>query len=131
MKLAYALVPLVLLMYPGAQAFAQKVEFQATYRLSDADGVAEIRRHSGTTHIEIRLDNMKPAAFFGGDYATYVLWLVAPGGKASNLGEFRLNGDESRLSATTDLKEFAMMVTAEPHFLVSAPSRFVVMEDTP
>src|SRR5207249_7056046 len=35
------------------------------------------------------------------------------------------------LAASTDATSFAVLVTAEPHFLVSAPSAFVVLENRP
>jgi hypothetical protein len=74
---------------------------------------------------------MKPASLVGGDYNTYVLWVVPPGGRAENLGELQLDGERAALAASTDATSFAVLVTAEPHFLVSAPSAFVVLENRP
>ena len=106
------------------------VKFNGTHRLPRATGEAKIERKRGRTDIEIRLDEMKPASFFGGDYATYVLWIVSPEGQVDNVGEFVLRGNNGKLNVTTPLQTFAMFVTAEPHYLVSAPSRFVVVENT-
>jgi hypothetical protein len=132
MNLARALFLAGIVAFWSEPVLAQsKVELHSTDRLPGANGAAEIRSQSGLTRIDIEVDDMKPAALFGGDYATYVFWLVAPDGQASNLGEFQLIGDESSLSVSTSLEKFAMIVTAEPHYLVSAPSRFVVMEDAP
>jgi hypothetical protein len=74
---------------------------------------------------------MKPASLFGGDYNTYVLWVVPPQGPAENLGEILLYGDQARLHATTTAATFTALVTAEPHYLVSTPSPFVVLENKP
>lgn len=106
------------------------VKFNGTHRLPKATGEAKVERKRGRTDIEIRLDEMKPAAFFGGDYSTYVLWIVSPEGQVDNVGEFVLRGNNGKLNVTTPLQTFAMFVTAEPHYLVSVPSRFVVVENT-
>lgn len=106
------------------------VKLKGTERLPKAHGEAKVERKRGRTDIEVRLDEMKPAAFFGGDYSTYVLWIVSPEGQVDNVGEFVLRGNNGKLDVTTPLQAFAMFVTAEPHFLVSVPSRFVVVETT-
>jgi outer membrane protein OmpA-like peptidoglycan-associated protein len=107
-----------------------KVIFKGTDRLPLAEGQANVRRRRGTTEIEVRLERLKPALLFGGDFSTYVLWTVSPEGVAVNTGEFIQRGQKSRLEATTPLSTFGMFVTAEPHFLVGHPSSFVVLENT-
>ncbi len=106
------------------------VKFKGTERLPRSSGEAKVERKKGMTEIEIELDEMKPATYFGGDYATYVLWVVSPEGHADNAGEFILEGNRSKLNVSTPLETFGMFVTAEPHFLVDTPSRFVVVENT-
>jgi hypothetical protein len=85
----------------------------------------------GATEIEAEIDSMKPASLFGGDYNTYVLWVVPPEGPAENLGEIALEGNEGKLQASTAAASFAVLVTAEPHYLVNTPSGFVVLENKP
>lgn len=106
------------------------VRFAGTHRLPRAIGEAKVERRRGVTEIEIELDEMKPAIFFGGDFATYVLWTVSPEGHAYNVGEFILSGGRSKLDVTTPLQTFGMFVTAEPHFLAQTPSRFIVLVNT-
>jgi hypothetical protein len=106
------------------------VKFAGTHRLPRAIGEANVERKRGVTEIEIKLDGLKPAIFFGGDFATYVLWTVSPEGQMYNAGEFILRGDRSKLDVTTPLQTFGMFVTAEPHFLVQTPSRFIVLVNT-
>ncbi|MGA8781902.1 MAG: OmpA family protein, partial [Terracidiphilus sp.] len=61
---------------------------------------------------------------------TYVLWAISPDGHAVNLGEVLIGGnDRSKLTATTDLQAFALIVTAEPYFAVRQPSNVVVLEN--
>jgi outer membrane protein OmpA-like peptidoglycan-associated protein len=114
--------------YPEGSSLS--VKFKGTERLPKSSGEAKVQRKKGSTEIEIELDEMKPAAYFGGDYATYVLWVVSPEGHTDNVGEFILQGNRSKLNVSTPLETFGLFVTAEPHFLVSVPSRFVVMENT-
>ena len=114
--------------YPEGPSLS--VKFKGTERLPKASGEAKVQRKKGVTEIEIELDEMKPAAYFGGDYATYVLWVASPEGHTDNVGEFILQGNRGKLNVSTPLETFGLFVTAEPHFLVSVPSRFVVMENT-
>ena len=72
---------------------------------------------------------MIPAFNYGADYNTYVLWAITPAGQVDNLGEFRLSGGSARLKTATAYQEFAMIVTAEPHYLVRLPSQKIVLEN--
>lgn len=106
-----------------------RVRLVGTDRLPSAKGEATVRRRRGTTEIEVKLEQLKPAILFGGDFNTYVLWTVSPEGVAVNAGEFLQRGHRSRVDATTPLSTFGMFVTAEPHFLVDEPSSYVVLQN--
>jgi hypothetical protein len=108
-----------------------EVPMRSTSRQPDASGSARLTRRSGTTEIDVRLQAMKPASLYGGDYSTYVLWIVPRSGAAKNLGEIALDGSHARLKSAADESLFGLMVTAEPHFLVSAPSSFVALAAEP
>jgi len=116
------------LTYPEGPTISLK--FDGTSRLPNASGEAKVERKRGMTEVEIELDEMKPASAFGGQYNTYVLWVTSPEGHVDNLGEFILQGNRSKLNVSTPLETFGMFVTAEPHFLTSLPSRFVVLENS-
>lgn len=116
---------------PWAPGASSTVSMRSTDRLPEARGTVMVEREGGTTAIEIELDSMKPASLFGGDYNTYVLWVVPPGGPAENLGEVLLDGDRARLKASTAAESFAILVSAEPHLLVTAPSAFIVLDNKP
>jgi outer membrane protein OmpA-like peptidoglycan-associated protein len=116
------------LTYPEGKTLS--VKFRGTERLPKASGEAKVETKKGATEIEIELDEMKPAYYFGGDYNCYVLWIVSPEGHVDNGGEFILEGNRSKLNVSTPLETFGMFVTAEPHYLVRTPSRFVVLENT-
>jgi outer membrane protein OmpA-like peptidoglycan-associated protein len=59
-----------------------------------------------------------------------VLWAVTPDGRAGNTGEIVINKNgEGKLNATTPAQTFALIITAEPYFLVRVPSEMVVLEN--
>jgi hypothetical protein len=89
--------------------------------------MARIARDGTTTTIDVELREMKPATLFGGDYNTYILWVAAPDDRIENLGEVLLNGPRGSVHASTGMETFAILVTAEPHFMVERPSPFVVL----
>jgi len=80
--------------------------------------------------VEAELKHLQPASMFGLEYLTYVLWAISPEGRPVNLGEVVLNGSgNSKLSVTSDLQSFGLIVTAEPYFAVTQPSDVVVLEN--
>ncbi|HXG94507.1 MAG TPA: OmpA family protein [Blastocatellia bacterium] len=93
------------------------------------EATVERWRKRNETEIDITIENMIPAFNYGADYTTYVLWAITPAGQVDNLGEFRLSGGSARLKAATPHQTFAMIVTAEPHYLVKLPSRMVILEN--
>ncbi|MEW6128434.1 MAG: OmpA family protein [Acidobacteriota bacterium] len=108
-----------------------KVYLTGTTLRPTARGEATVERwrKRNQTDIEINLSNMIPAYNFGGDYTTFVLWAITPAGQVDNLGEFRLKGDSAQLKTATPHQTFAMIITAEPHYLVRLPSKKVVLEN--
>src|SRR5256714_11050742 len=96
-----------------------------------ARGVATVERwrKRNESEIDITIENMNPAFNYGADYTTYVLWAITPAGQVDNLGEFRLSGGSARLKAATPQQTFALIGTAEPHYLVKLPSRMAVAEN--
>ena len=105
------------------------IGFQGTPLLPLAKGNAKVDSKQGSIVVTASFKNMQPAQKYGKEYLTYVLWAITPEGKPSNLGELLLDGDKSKLTATTNLQTFGMIVTAEPYFAVSMPSDVVVMEN--
>jgi outer membrane protein OmpA-like peptidoglycan-associated protein len=108
-----------------------KVDLTGTTLRPNARGTATVERwrKRNESEIDIKVENLIPAFNYGGDYTTYVLWAITPEGQVSNLGEFRLSGGTAHLHAATPFQTFAMIVTAEPHYLVKLPSRRVILEN--
>jgi outer membrane protein OmpA-like peptidoglycan-associated protein len=109
---------------------ASDVDFAGTTLLPSADGKAKVRSKRGTMEVEAEFGNLQNPTTFGGEYLTYVMWAISPEGRAVNLGEVLVGGnDRSKLTATTDLQAFALIVTAEPYYAVRQPSDVVVLEN--
>jgi outer membrane protein OmpA-like peptidoglycan-associated protein len=108
-----------------------RIDFKGTPLLPFALGEAKVENKKGQMSVEASFSKMSPATQLGPELLTYVVWAITPEGRASNLGELQLNGDKGKLSVTTRLPNFAMIVTAEPYFSVSAPSELVVLQNVP
>ncbi|MFL6443263.1 MAG: OmpA family protein [Candidatus Sulfotelmatobacter sp.] len=106
------------------------VDFKGTELMPSITGHAKIDGKAGRLAIDADLDHLGPTSAIGPQYLTYVLWAVTPEGRAVNLGEVLPNGNgRDKLSVTTDLQAFGLIVTAEPYFAVTHPSDKVVAEN--
>jgi outer membrane protein OmpA-like peptidoglycan-associated protein len=109
---------------------ATSVDFAGTTLMPSADGNAKVRSKRGTMEVEAEFGNLQSPTTFGGEYLTYVLWAISPEGRPVNLGEVLVgDNNRSKLTATTDLQAFALIVTAEPYYAVRQPSNVVVLEN--
>ncbi len=114
----------------GHRDGASEVGFAGTALMPSAEGSAKVRSKRGTMEVEAEFSNLQGPTTFGSEYLTYILWAISPEGHAVNLGEVLVGGnDRSKLTATTDLQAFALIVTAEPYFAVRQPSNVVVLEN--
>jgi outer membrane protein OmpA-like peptidoglycan-associated protein len=87
---------------------------------------AEVTFRDGQAHIVASYDSMKPAILFAGDVTCYVLWAVTRDGTTENLGEFLVDEPKGKLEFATAQKSFALIVTAEPFYLVRRPSELAM-----
>jgi len=109
------------------------VSFRGTTRFPRMKGNAEVKRTTKTgTRIELSVDNMPRPFELGPGYATYVVWAISPTGQADNLGEIKRSGIffiNSKINVTTPLQTFSIIITAEPHFMVTRPSQQIMLEN--
>jgi outer membrane protein OmpA-like peptidoglycan-associated protein len=108
---------------------ATNIDFKGTPLFPKAKGEAKVEAKKGYTEIDVKFSDLQPATRFGPEYLTYVLWAISPEGRAANLGEILLDGNNGQLEVTSDLQAFGLIVTAEPYFAVTQPSDVVVMEN--
>jgi hypothetical protein len=105
----------------------------AAFHVSAADG--ERHRTSGTqgwhdgNRGRTRIDGAGVVVWWRLQHVR-ALGRAAPG-TAQNLAELVLDGSHSKASGSTSASTFALLITAEPHFLVNTPSSFVVLENEP
>src|SRR5215216_3212329 len=111
------------------------VKFRGTTLLPRLKGEAKVKRAGRRgAGVECSVEDLPRACEMGGIYTTYILWAISPEGHVDNLGEIKRSGStfvDSKLDVTTPLQTFALILTAEPHFLMKVPSRMVVMENLP
>ena len=107
------------------------LDIKGTEAEPEITGRAKVDGKAGRLAIDVELNHMqRPNTNFGGQYLTYVLWAVTPEGRAVNLGEILPSGDgKDKLSVTTDLQAFGLIVTAEPYFAVTHPSDVIVAQN--
>ena len=99
------------------------VQFRGTTRFPRMKGEATIKRTSRNgSQIQLTVSKMPRPFELGAGYATYVLWAIGPDGQVDNLGEIKRRGFfefDSKINVTTPLQTFALIITAEPHFMTT------------
>src|SRR5688572_28438074 len=107
-----------------------KIDLRSTSLAPYAAGEADIEANKGITKVEVEVSGLIEPTKLGAEFLTYVLWVVSPEGRFSNVGEIQLdNSRRGKLKATTPLQTFSLFVTAEPYFAVRQPCEMLVMEN--
>ena len=93
----------------------------------NAKGSARVEYQKGNARISAKVKDLpKPASL--GPYTTYVLWALTPDGRASNMGVLAgAEGGKGEMDTQYNASQFALIVTAEPHFAVSVPSTMIAL----
>ena len=100
--------------------------FQGTPIAANAFGKAEVEYQDGNAQISMKVDDL-PAPTTLGPYTTYVLWALTPGRRAVNQGVLASAGGKAEMETSYGSSQFALIVTAEPHFAVSVPSTMITL----
>jgi len=107
---------------------AAKTEFEPTALMLNARGLAQVAiTKEGSVSVKTQFSGLDSPTKFGNEFLTYMLWAVTPKGQPLKIGELSVNGDSARLVASTVLRTFGMLVTAEPYATVTRPSNVVVL----
>jgi outer membrane protein OmpA-like peptidoglycan-associated protein len=104
------------------------LEFRGTPIALGAEGEAEVEFQQGRARVDVEVEDLPNPASLG-PFATYVLWAVTVEGNASNLGSIEVRDGDGSLEATTPLSQFGLIISAEPHFAVTVPSRAIVLQN--
>jgi outer membrane protein OmpA-like peptidoglycan-associated protein len=103
------------------------LNFRGTPIAANAFGSAEVEYENGNARISAEVEELPPPSTLG-PYTTYVLWALSPDGRAANQGVIaRYEGGEGEIETEYGAPQFALIVTAEPHFAVSAPSTMIAL----
>jgi outer membrane protein OmpA-like peptidoglycan-associated protein len=107
---------------------SSELDFVGTSLAPRALGEAGIKVSRDKTEIHGKFQRLPEPSSLG-PFAVYVLWVVTPEGRAINVGMLTVDADRARIEAATPLSSFALIVTAEPHFAVSIPSKDVILQN--
>jgi outer membrane protein OmpA-like peptidoglycan-associated protein len=114
-------------MYSYQEGAKSTLDFRPTPLVSKGEGEAKVEYENGNARIEVKVDDLPPPPKLG-PYTTYILWALTPDGRASNQGVLGdIEGGKAKLDTQYSAPQFALIVTAEPHFAVSAPSDMIVL----
>jgi outer membrane protein OmpA-like peptidoglycan-associated protein len=91
-------------------------------------GTANVKHKEGRSRIELEMTNLGHPQRLGAYYTTYVLWAIAPEGQAERLAQLPVKS-KFDVVATTSFQTFSLIITAEPHGMVSLPSPVIVAEN--
>jgi outer membrane protein OmpA-like peptidoglycan-associated protein len=106
-----------------------RVDIKGTSLMPALTGEAKVISKRGLTDVHVEVQNLRPPSTLDRAYVTFVLWSISPQGDAKNVGELVERNGKASLHTTTALQAFALIISAEPDFAVSAPSEFVVAEN--
>jgi outer membrane protein OmpA-like peptidoglycan-associated protein len=106
------------------------LELRPTPIISDGGGDVDVDYKDGNARIEVKVKDLPPPTKLG-PYTCYVLWALTPDGRAANQGVLGdIDGGKAKLDTQYGASQFALIVTAEPHFAVTAPSNMIVLYNT-
>ncbi len=92
-----------------------------------AQGTARVRYRDGNAQISVEVEGLPEPASLG-PYVVYVLWALTPDGRATNQGVVvGAEGGKGKMETQYGASQFALIVTAEPHFAVTVPSTMIAL----
>jgi outer membrane protein OmpA-like peptidoglycan-associated protein len=103
------------------------LELRPTPIVSTGGGDVDVDYKDGNARIDVKVKDLPPPSKLG-PYTCYVLWTLTPDGRAANQGVLGdVEGGKAKLNTQYSASQFALIVTAEPHFAVTAPSNMIVL----
>src|SRR5262245_8103389 len=90
---------------------------------------ADVERTGTVTKVVVQLEDLRPPQSVLAGMNTYVVWAVSPEGSFDNLGELEISDRKGFLEATTRFDRFAILITAEPHYMVDRPGMTVMFKN--
>jgi outer membrane protein OmpA-like peptidoglycan-associated protein len=114
-------------MYSFREGPKSDLLFRATPIAATAQGKAQVEYQNGNAQIKAEVENLPEPASLG-PYTTYVLWALTPDGRATSKGVIGgYSGGKGEMDTQHGASQFALIVTAEPHFAVTMPSTMIAL----
>ncbi|HSC16404.1 MAG TPA: OmpA family protein [Gammaproteobacteria bacterium] len=114
-------------MFSYREGRKSEIDFRGTPIAANAYGNADIEYDNGNARISAKIEELPEPGSLG-PYTTYVLWALTPDGRAVNQGVVGgYEGGDGEIKTEYGAPQFALIVTAEPHFAVSAPSTMIAL----
>ena len=114
-------------MFAYTEGKKSSLNFRGTPIAANALGKASVEYDEGNAEISAKVEDL-PAPGSLGPYTTYVLWTLTPDGHAVNQGVIgNYEGGKGEVKTKYGASQFALIITAEPHFAVSAPSTMIAL----
>ena len=93
---------------------------------ANAQGTVQVEYQNGNAQISAKAENLPEPSSLG-PYTTYIVWALTPDGRAVNQGVLASLDDKGELETSYGASQFALIVTAEPHFAVGTPSDMITL----
>ena len=114
-------------MYSYREGPKSDLLFRGTPIAATAQGKAQVEYQNGNAQIKAEVENLPEPASLG-PYTTYLLWALTPDGRATNKGVISgYSGGKGEIETQHGAPQFALIVTAEPHFAVTMPSTMIAL----
>jgi outer membrane protein OmpA-like peptidoglycan-associated protein len=114
-------------MYSYRESRKSDLLLRGTPIAATAQGEAQVEYQDGNARISAEVERLPSPASLG-PYTTYVLWALTPDGRATNQGVIAgTSGGRGEIETQYAASQFALIVTAEPHFAVTMPSTMVAL----
>jgi|SRR5688572_6645107 len=114
-------------MFSYREGRKSEIDFRGTPIAANAYGNADVEYDNGNARISAKIEELPEPGSLG-PYTTYVLWALTPDGRAVNQGVVGgYEGGDGEIKTEYGAPQFALIVTAEPHFAVSAPSTMIAL----
>ncbi|RAL20419.1 hypothetical protein DL240_16575 [Lujinxingia litoralis] len=131
LKSMAVLVVVALGLVLSACSGASEYRMESGQRTAGAEGIVEVTSDkNGNRVVSLSVAHLPRPGQLDESAATYVVWVSPDGTNYNyNVGQLRLADDRTgQVSFTTPFPSFAMVVTAEAHSTVLAPSDQVVLK---
>lgn len=117
-------------MFSYKEGPTSRLTFRSTPIAARAEGKGTVEFEKGNAEVKVKVWALPDPASLG-PYTVYVLWALTPEGRAVNQGVIATNGKgKGDFETSYGASQFALIVTAEPHFAVSLPSKMVALYNT-